>query len=682
MAWRTHRMSKMHARAKAKDKADDQHHHDDIAEYEDNSGEGGRMTFNHQGRRWRWKRILHRVGWIRMSSDFYGDDDGDDDDHEREMRAMGRRGAVVGEDAAGEGIVYARPIGMEVPSRTRSKPGTETFAAAGAAGAAGGTNKLPKPTDVPCFENLGGYRYGDFAYGPDNMSPLPVPVPLPVPLPLPGPLPVPVLEPVSVPVSVSTNTSQHHRHPQHYHQHSSSQAVAEVEAISVASGTSVSASKRKDPVQARHACSLTSYNGFPSSSQDDIMAALPIPRDHPLSQHHPIGHQYAFVLPLRRARTLFSGDEEEVHRKEQKLEDEDRILQMKEFVLREEVNESNVQESNLQEEGWKAPTFQYERESLVPAPLNPRRGRHSPAARRRSSAKASRTWTAQGAQTKVVERTSPAPASSRPQSCCVSGFGSLAPAGSGTRYSHFENPLRQHPVGGDDGLRPMSEIEARSGPHERAALDLPTDQAEEERETVDPKWPFVSSRRRKRYTFAFDAAQSQNEDAHTPAPPGKGQVEDVDPCSSRIDGQDEGDHPCSVQDGGQATKRSNATTIEHSCRSGDELKIAFHTPKDGASLPISFQFGARHATIPPEFPGLEECNSPELTRQRAAYPPALQIGRSPGALTQQNRHFSVCGRTWTTVRSSSIGRSPEKPMRQTWRAEELKVVGLKRGHEA
>ncbi|EXJ54711.1 hypothetical protein A1O7_10052 [Cladophialophora yegresii CBS 114405] len=353
MAWRTRRKSKMQAifRAKSRAKAepeaddDDESYHIDVEhdsrQYEDNAGDSGPML-NRQVRRWRWKRILYRVGWIRMSSDFERDDDGHD--HDLEMRDKGRRGAVVGGEAAGFGNVAA-----SVQWSTRSEPGPETKTVAAGGGDAVNELCVPRPTDVPSFENLGGYRYGDLVYGPDNMSPLPVPG----------------LPPVPVPVSGPGSISHYNQCHEHYHQHSFSQAIAEVEGMSEVSGISKPAGKRNcnDLLPLRHAYSLTSYNGFPSSSQDDVMAALPIPKDHPLSQHHPIDRQHA-VLSVLGARMLFNRGEE-VNRKEQKLDEEDRIRHTEGLVVQEESNESNLQEGSGRESNVQESNVQESNESNV-----------------------------------------------------------------------------------------------------------------------------------------------------------------------------------------------------------------------------------------------------------------------------------------------------------------------------
>jgi hypothetical protein len=252
MAWRTHRKNKAHAKAKTKAEAeaqvDDESYHIVYNTGRDDEDDGWekreRMSKDNHMEGWRWKRILQRVGWIRVPS---SGDDG------QEMRHMGRRGAVV-EEMVGEEVIVAY-------ERSGTGPETETEIAA----AADTAEKLPRPTDVPSFENLGGYRYGgyrygDFAYGPDNMSPLPVPVP------------------VSVSVSVSASSSDRH------HQQSAKQGIAEVQGLSVASGSSSMPGSGKNSLESTHAAyCLTSYNGFPTRSQDDIMAALPIPKDHPVS---------------------------------------------------------------------------------------------------------------------------------------------------------------------------------------------------------------------------------------------------------------------------------------------------------------------------------------------------------------------------------------------------------------
>jgi hypothetical protein len=626
MAWRTHRKNKAHAKAKTKAEADDESYHIvyNTGRDDEDNGQEKRERISKDDRmgRWRWKRILQRVGWLRIPS---SDDDG------QEMRHMGRRGAVV-EESVGEEVIV-------VYERSGTGPETETEIAAAAATTA--AVKLPSPTDVPSFENLGGYRYGDFVYGPDNMSPLPVPVP----------------------VSVSASNSDRH------HQQSAKQGITEVQGVSVASGSSSMPGSGKNSLESsRAAYRLTSYNGYPTRSQDDIMAALPIPKDHPLSQHHPMGYQHA-VLPLPRQCARPSQDEE-VHEIVGNLDEEGRNLYQEEAI----AQGRNLQETNLQEEAHKTPIFQFERESLVPAPLNPRRGRHNPAARRRSNAHGSRAWAFPG-QTKVVGQAGPLPGPSRPHSYCTSVSGSPATAGAGSRYSHFENPLRQHPVRGENGECPLSEVQARSGRHERVAPDVLSDQTEEEKGAVEPKLP-VTGRRRMRYTYAFDTPLLP---AEVRAP--RQQDEEVQTRVGQFQGQDDDIRPCSVEAEGQGTKMPNETMVQPLFNAGNEFKVAFQISKNDRFPPIPIQFGARPVTSPPELLGRERSHPAEFARQHTAHPPALQIGRRPAALAQQNRHFSVFDGTWTTVPLSPVGRSPGKPVRWSRPAEEVKVGGKKRGYE-
>ncbi|KIW62301.1 hypothetical protein PV04_10485 [Phialophora macrospora] len=625
MAWRTHRKNKAQAKAKAEIGAeahDESYHIVHNAGQDVDDGERQRMPEYHkQG--WRWKRILQRVGWIRVPSD----DDG------QEMRDMGKRGAVV-EERAGEVIIaYERSrMGLE----------TDTVIAAAAEG------KLPRPTDVPSFENLGGYRYGDFAYGSDNMSPLPV------------------LAPVSVSVSASSSISDGRRHHHHHHHHqspSSTQGIAKVEGVSLSSSSSLTGGGKISLKSSHATYPLTSYNGFPTTSQDDIMAALPIPKDHPLSQHHPMGRQRA-VPPLPKPRARLSQDEE-VHETDRKLDEEGRNLPEEERILREyNFQKPNLQEPNLRQEGHQTSIFQYERESLVPAPLDPRRGRHNLAARRRSNAQDSRVWTSQAGQTKVVKRAGPLPAPSRPHSCCISVFGSPAPAGARSRYSHFENPLRQHPVEGEAGERALSEVQAQLRHYERAAQGLPSDQPEEEKGAVEPKLPSATGRRRMRYTFAFDAPLVP---AEVPAP--RPQDEDVQNEVTQFEGQDGDIPPRCLQAEGEATKTPKETMVRPLSHEGNEFKAAFQISDNKLSPPIPVRFGARPVTAPPEFLARGAGRPAESTRQEVAHPLVLQIGRRPAALAQQNRHFSVFDGTWTIVPLSPVGRSPGKPMRWSGTAE-------------
>ena len=285
-------------------------------------------------RGWRWKRILCRVGWIKIPSGAECDE---------EMRDMGRRGAVVNGTPSAQALVSASVADVE--SAITSRPAV---------------SRLPRPTDMRPFENMGGYRCGGdiFTYGHDNVAPLPVPT------------------------TASSPT------PYHF-----SQGIVEVEAPSTPLGAYSTADSRNNSMRSfgssDYGFSLTSYNGFPVTRQEDRMAALPIPKDHPLHQHCPDSSLPAKVAVRGRSRAV----------------------------------------------------VKHERESLVPAPLNPRRGRHSPHSNQSHSRDPSQSSGPDAQQSGVVELET----SSAAQTRRASASRSASVATSESRYSHFENPLGQHP---------------------------------------------------------------------------------------------------------------------------------------------------------------------------------------------------------------------------------------------
>ncbi|KAH0848805.1 hypothetical protein FOPE_03097 [Fonsecaea pedrosoi] len=287
---------------------------------------------DNRGGNWRWRKIIDGVGWAQVPN---GPED------REETRVMARRRGIT--EKPEQALVSVSIGSAEAQAGTSYANDVEK----------GGS----RPTDVMSFENLGGYRYGDFAYGHDNMAPLPVPAS--------GP-----------------DQNSLYRH---------SPGIAEVEAVPA--GSYLSRIPSTDSRESGHGCRLTSYNGLPPVHQqqhDDMMAALPISKDHPLYQHHPVSQSPAPSQP---------SDQSSDH---------------------------------------KPPAFHYERGSLVPAPLNPRRGKrcldvdqnHEP------------TPTAEpvrAASGLTLER----PSSARSQPASASGSGSREwPE---PRYSMFESPLRQHP---------------------------------------------------------------------------------------------------------------------------------------------------------------------------------------------------------------------------------------------
>ncbi|KIW22339.1 uncharacterized protein PV07_12236 [Cladophialophora immunda] len=323
--WRTYHKSRMHDKPNdetaIENNGDPRHGVQNLRIRAGNTADLEQQADN-QGGRWRWRKILDRVSWAQVPNSA---------EDPEEMRAMERQQGV--NEKADQAIVSGSISGVEAGTRDLRD-----------------VEKGPRPTDVASFEKLGGYRYGDFAYGHDNMAPLPVP------------------------------TLVEYRH---------APGIAEVEAVPACSYPSQVCDR--DSIEAGHRPRLTSYNGFPPMHQhrDDVMAALPIPKDHPLSQHYPVAQCPApSTIPH-------------------------------------------------QDAGWKPPVFQYERDSLVPAPLNPRRGRHNPDMDQDDN---------QPSTTKPVriagltlERPSSAHSRRAPTSR------SASKEGHEERYSVFESPLRQHP---------------------------------------------------------------------------------------------------------------------------------------------------------------------------------------------------------------------------------------------
>ncbi len=402
----------------------------------------------------RWKRILHKVGWMRIPSEA-------EDEENWAMRDMGRRGAVVDIEAE-EARAAEQSVATEPELGTRPK-----------------TAKGKKPTrsnDVPSFENLGGYRYGDYSYGRDNMSPLPVRN---------APSPTPYNQ-LAGPV--------------------------EVEGMSIASGSPTPTSlpdSSRDSMDSGYGqwvdVPLTFHNGYPTCGRHGMMAALPIPTDHPLSQHRIIEQSTtsANIAPPRpRAQPL---RQKEIHDIERHLEEEDDISLKEEDILKTEHNLQEEEriltspEFQAARKGSPSP-YQYERESLVPAPLNLRRGRYSPDPPRNSNQRPDRTSTPEAQQGNIAELESPPSVPSRRRSDDP-GFRSSTST-SESRYSHLENPLGQHPVELDDTVRNPQDP-SRPGTAKPAGSD-----------SAEQEWPLGPRVRRKRYTWAVERTPLSAIEAH------------------------------------------------------------------------------------------------------------------------------------------------------------------------
>ncbi|EXJ69606.1 uncharacterized protein A1O5_07642 [Cladophialophora psammophila CBS 110553] len=349
--WRIHRRNRM--QGKPDGIAVDENHGDAENGKQDRGirAEDGDGPAENRESGW-WRRVLDGVGWAQIPISA--------EDQEK-MRVLGRRGIV--DKKADEAVVSAVIGGVEAET---SRPSA--------------IQRESRPTEVAPFEKLGGYRYGDFAYGHDNMAPLPVPA--------------------------LVNELNPYHHPSE---------IAEVEAAPACLCPSAQASNRSS-MESGYGSPLTSYNGLPTIHQhrDDMMAALPIPKDHPLYQYHPIAHCPATPNLPR------------------------------------------------QDAGWRLPVLQYERESLVPAPLNPRRGRHSPHA----DLDHNQTSPPEPVRTVFSELGRPSSAHSRLASCSESH----SKEGPDARYSCFESPLRQHPPELRNELQDSREISRQNSEHVSGAI--------------------------------------------------------------------------------------------------------------------------------------------------------------------------------------------------------------------
>ncbi|OAP55423.1 hypothetical protein AYL99_10396 [Fonsecaea erecta] len=320
--WRTRRTSRMHIKAndtESENGGDPRHGNQGpsirVGDAADVNGQA-----DSQGGNWRWKKIIDTGSWAKVPNGVAD---------QEEMRAIERR--------------HEKPSQVLIPAPTAGVKAETSHQS--------GVEKRPRPQDVPSFENLGGYRFGGFTYGHDNMAALPVPA------------------------SIEDHNPCRH-----------SPGIAEVEAVPASSYPPARTADRAS-VESGHGARLTSYNGLPPMHlhRDDMMAALPIPKDHPLYQHHPVVHCSA---PAE--------------------QDPDRRT-----------------------------PFEYERDSLVPAPLNPRRGKHNPDVDQNREP----VSTTEPTPAAVLTWERPWSAHSRP----ASASRSTSRERSETRYSSFESPLRQHP---------------------------------------------------------------------------------------------------------------------------------------------------------------------------------------------------------------------------------------------
>ncbi|KAJ9614377.1 hypothetical protein H2200_002513 [Cladophialophora chaetospira] len=534
MLWRRNRKSKLQAKERS-----------DVESYtidKDNT-HGDGLDENRKSkyyiRNWRWKRILRKVGWIQIPSEV---------EHDLEMRNMGRRMAVVDEGIV-QPVIARKPVARDAEQGTKSN-----FVP---------VNKLERPTNAPSFEKISGYRYGDYGYGPDNMSPLPV---------------------------LKSSSPTPYDYPQ---------GIAEVDGTSTAFGSPMYSPTPSSKLSMDSGYSsffpLRSPNGLLISNEDDTMAALPIPKDHPLSQHR-LPEQHADVRQPARSgpRISLPGEGVAFHKTERSQNDAQMM-----------GGKGNLEkEERIISEG-RGPPFQYERASLVPGPLNARRGKHSPTNRSSASQARSPTPTQEGWQCEVAELESPDPIPSR----CVSTVDSTSSTTSMPRYSHFQNPLRQNPVvsediarGSQDTTNPVVPQAAESG-------------------AAKQEWPFAPRIRPKRYTWATEPTQSSL--------PDEGQATAK---------QTEKRHPRSLQIGGQATRTLDETV---------------HSPSFQPEVDVTGIFEALNKPPQPSSSGRTKARpaSAPLRRpiNRSAHPPSLQAGKRTSVVANRNRHINVCDGTWMTA---------------------------------
>ncbi|KIX96330.1 uncharacterized protein Z520_08108 [Fonsecaea multimorphosa CBS 102226] len=340
---------------------------------------------------------------------------------EEEMRSMARGRPGVDEK------VYQTPL-----ATVSITPGVEAETSQSHPMIDAQTSKGSRPTDIVAFENLGGYRYGDFAYGHDNMAPLPVPP-----------------------------ASSQDRHLNPYSHHSPAGGIAEVEAVPAPAACpypppTIQTSDRVSVELGQHGSGsrLTSYNGLPPH-RDDMMAALPIPKDHPLYQHHPHHQVVECPAPAPAA--------------------------------------PNKQDHPDRSKPPPPTTIQYERESLVPAPLNPRRGRHNSPQhvgdQNHKPTTASTTEPPAALEPAVPTLARPSSAPARQPTSISRSTGQKTE----TRYSVFESPLRQHPPELKRGLQDATrDIVVQTPVHDSRAIICQIGADDQ----VQNEWPLTTARER------------------------------------------------------------------------------------------------------------------------------------------------------------------------------------------
>jgi hypothetical protein len=177
---------------------------------------------------------------------------------------------------------------------------------------------------------------------------------------------------------------------------------------------------------------LTSYNGF--SPDENSMAALPIPKDHPLYHHDPEERHTPSPLPLDGdVRTASSAQ----------------IVARALTPAQQESQTQPVAVTGCAERREKLSHMlemfspEFERQSLVPAPLKPGR-KHTPPS---SSAAHSR------APSQISTTAVPPPDFAELKSPVSTVHSRHTSTGTATsRYSHFDNPLRQNPVEPEDPM--------------------------------------------------------------------------------------------------------------------------------------------------------------------------------------------------------------------------------------
>ena len=491
---------------------------------------------------WRWKKILVKMGWIQVPN---GEEENDRRGKELKNMERGCQTAKVDREIDG-GLIIASP--EKAASTTTPMPAE--------------VNKVPRPTNVPPFGNFGGYRYGHCSYGEDNMAALPVPK--------------------------STSSSSLTTCP---HQHQFPTTIVEIDGTSIPSSSPPttsplpSRSSKASSVDSASNFALTSYNGFLTSSQDDMTAALPIPKDHPLCQHHP-------------------GDPSSSSRQ-----------------LPKPTGERNLA------------ALQYERESLVTQPLKPARVRHTHVGEEKSSSSSNRVEKLKVESGSVVGEESLQSYRLRRRSRIsgLDGSGSSAIRFE-ARYSQFENPLRQNPIQVDDTMRQPCQTE-KSAELQKTAKAV-VKQTGEKRAAGTER---VLAEKSRNLSFSRPFVQHDSKIAN--------------PEKDKI-------HPQSLGLAGQtANPRDTISSPPPRLPAELDFNVLSGNPKLNS---VAFQARRRH-TDPPS---------------------SLQIGRKPTRPPHHHhRHFSVCDGAWTHVQLTPNGKSPGNPARWSWTAEEVKLAGLKRGHE-